>query len=113
MAAEGQSDKMPPDVEVCLKQRCVTEFLHVKIITPINVHRHLWKVSGDQKVDVSTMMWVMHFSSGVSNSGSPPVLQICMSMACRLWFIAGKNAYLIVMTMLKNSILYLRFCSIK
>ena len=30
MAAEGQSDKMASDMEVHMKQRCVTEFLHAK-----------------------------------------------------------------------------------
>jgi hypothetical protein len=28
MAAEGQSDKMASDMEVHMKQSCVTEFLH-------------------------------------------------------------------------------------
>jgi hypothetical protein len=30
MAAEGQSDKMASDMEVRMKQRCVTEFLHAE-----------------------------------------------------------------------------------
>jgi len=30
MTAEGQSDKMVSDMEVCMKQRGVTEFLHVE-----------------------------------------------------------------------------------
>ena len=30
MIAEGQSDKMVSDMEVYMKQRCVTEFLHVE-----------------------------------------------------------------------------------
>ena len=30
MAAEGQSDKMVSDMEVCMKQRCVIEFLHAE-----------------------------------------------------------------------------------
>ena len=30
MAAEGQSDKMASDMEVCLKQRCGIEFLHAE-----------------------------------------------------------------------------------
>jgi len=30
MAAEGQSDKMASDVEMHMKQRCVTEFLHLE-----------------------------------------------------------------------------------
>ena len=38
MAAEGQSDRMAPDMEVYMKQRCVTEFLHVEKIAPIDIH---------------------------------------------------------------------------
>ena len=30
MAAEGLSDRMVSDVEVCMKQRGVTEFLHAE-----------------------------------------------------------------------------------
>ena len=30
MEAKGQSDNMASDMEVCMKQRCVTEFLHTK-----------------------------------------------------------------------------------
>ena len=38
MAAEGLSDKAAPDVEVCMKQRCVIEFLHVEKMTPTDIH---------------------------------------------------------------------------
>jgi hypothetical protein len=31
MTAEGQSDKMAPDMEVRMKLRCVTEFLHTNV----------------------------------------------------------------------------------
>ena len=30
MAAEGQSDRMVSDMEVCIKQMCVTELLHAE-----------------------------------------------------------------------------------
>ena len=30
MAAEGQSDKMVSDMEVCMKQRCGTELFHAE-----------------------------------------------------------------------------------
>jgi len=36
VAAEGQSDKMVPDVEVHVKQRCATEFIHAESIAPID-----------------------------------------------------------------------------
>ena len=40
-------------VKVHMKKRCVTEFLHVEKMTPIDI-RHLLNVTGDQPVDVST-----------------------------------------------------------
>ena len=63
MAAEGQSDKMVSDMEVRMKQRSVTEFLHVETIVPVDIHQHLLNVYGDQPVDVSTVRWwVVQFS---------------------------------------------------
>ena len=44
MAAEGQSDKKASDVEVCMMQRYVTEFLH-----------ELKMVPTDETVDVGTV----------------------------------------------------------
>jgi len=44
MAAEGQSDTAVSDMEVGMKKRCVTEFLHAEKMAP----------NGDQTVDVST-----------------------------------------------------------
>jgi len=38
MTAEGQSDKMASDMEVCMKQRCVTEFVHVENIASSDIH---------------------------------------------------------------------------
>jgi len=51
MAAEGQSDKMVSDVEVFMKQRCGTEFLHAEKMAPISIHHHLLNIYGDQTVD--------------------------------------------------------------
>ena len=39
MAAEGLSDGIVSDMEVHMKQSCVTEFLHVEKIVHINNHR--------------------------------------------------------------------------
>ena len=36
--AEGQSDRMASDMEVWMKQRCVTEFLHVEKMAPTDIH---------------------------------------------------------------------------
>jgi len=65
-------------------------------------------------VDVSTVRRRgVHFSSGDSNGGLPPLVQNFTSGACRLLFIASESAQLMVMTMLKKSILWLRICSIR
>ena len=83
-------------------------------MAPISIHQHLLNVYGDQRVDVSTLrLQMVHFSSCNSNSWSPLLLQIFMSTACRLLFIAGENAQLMVATMLKNSVLQLIICSVK
>ena len=47
IAAEGQSDKMVSDMEVHMKQRCATEFLHVEKIAPIDIHQSLLNIYGD------------------------------------------------------------------
>ena len=55
MAGEGQSDKKSFDMVVGMKQRCGTEFLHAKEMAPTDIHQHLLKDHGDQKVDASTV----------------------------------------------------------
>ena len=47
MAAEGQSDKMVSDMEVYMKQRCVTELLYGEKNAPIGINWRLLNVSGD------------------------------------------------------------------
>ena len=72
MTAEGQSDRMASDMEVRMKQRCVTEFLHAEKIAPNDIHRCLL-VYGDQTVDVSTVRrWVARFNSGDSDVKDKP-----------------------------------------
>ena len=67
MVEEGQCDRVASDMEVHMKQRCVTEFMNEEKMAPIDMHRYLLNVYGDQTVDVSTVrQWVMHFSSGDS-----------------------------------------------
>ena len=103
MATEGQSDRMVSYMEVHMKQRGAIGFFHMEKMAPRDIHQHLLNIYGDQPVDVSTVRkWVVHFSSG--NSGSPLLMQISMSMACRLLLITGENAQLMVVIMLKNSI---------
>ena len=106
MAAEGPSDRMVPDMEACMKQRCGTEFLHAEKTAPTDVHQCVLNVYGQQTADVSTVRrWVAHLNSGDSKSeGSPVLVHIFTSAACGLLFIAGKNAELVV-PVLKNSVL--------
>ena len=62
-------------------------------MAPIDIHQLLQNVYRDQTVDVSTVrQWVVHFSSVDSDSGLLPLMQIFVSVACRLLFIAGENA---------------------
>ena len=63
-----QSDKMASDMEVCVKESCVTEFLHEEKMAPTDIRPHWLNVDGDQTVDVSTVRWwVVCFCSGDSN----------------------------------------------
>ena len=55
MAAEGQSDKTVPDVEVSMKQKGGTEFLQVEKTAPTDIWQHFLNVNGNQTVDVKTV----------------------------------------------------------
>jgi len=67
MAAEGQSDRMEPDVEVCMKQRSLNSSMQKKV-APSDIHQCLLNIYGDQTVNASTVRWwVVHFSSGSSD----------------------------------------------
>ena len=68
MAAEEQSDKTASDMEVHVKQMCVTAFPPMEKIPPTDIHRCFLDVYRDQTVDVSTVkQWVVDFSSGNSS----------------------------------------------
>ena len=110
MAAAGQSDRIVSNMEGCMKQRCVIELLHAKKQkqkpAPTDIHWRLLNIYEDQSMDVSTLRWwVVCFSSGSSYSRSPLLVQIFMSVACKLLFTADKNEELMVVTMLKNGVL--------
>ena len=52
-------------MEMCMKQRCVIEFLHTEKMALVDIHQRLLNGCGDQTVDVSTVRrWVVRFSSG-------------------------------------------------
>ena len=78
MAAEEQSDKMAPHMQVPSK-RGVTEFLHAEKMASIDIHQCLLNADGDQTVDVSTVRkCVVHFSSGDTNMKYKP----CSGQPC-------------------------------
>ena len=53
-------------------------------------------------MDVSTVrQWVVYFSNGYSNSGSPPNVQSFTSVSCRLLLTAGENSQVLVVTVEK------------
>ena len=85
--------KMASDMKMHMKQSGVIEFLHVEKTVPNDVHGFLLNIYGDQTVGVRTVrQWVVYFSSGDTDSGSPSLVQIFLSRAYRLLFIAGENA---------------------
>ena len=101
------TDKMVSDMEAHMEQKHGTEFFHAENTALIDSYPCLWNISGDQTVDVNIVRWrVVRFSSG--DSGSPSLVQIFMSAACRHLFIAGENTQLMVATVLNNSVLQLR-----
>ena len=53
IAAEEQSDKMASNMKVCMKQKCINEFLHEEKMAPIDINQCLLNVSRDQPVAVS------------------------------------------------------------
>jgi hypothetical protein len=51
--------------DVRFKQRAVIEFLTAEKVPPIEIHRRMQAVYGDQCVDVSTVrLWVRRFEDG-------------------------------------------------
>ena len=51
--------------DVQFKQRAVIEFLTAEKVPPIEIHRRMQAVCGDQCVDVSTLRrWVRRFNDG-------------------------------------------------
>jgi len=80
--------------------RDVKGILHMGRVS-IQLHRGWWEIDcmGNTSLTIkpSEQLW---------DSGSPSLVQIFRSVACRLLFIAGKNAQLMVVTMLK-----IVFCS--
>ena len=56
---------MEESADVRFKQRAVIEFLTVEEVPPIEIHRRMQAVHGDQCIDVSTVRhWVRRFKDG-------------------------------------------------
>ena len=55
IAAEGQSDKMVSDMQVHMKQSCVTEFLHKEKMVHTDIHQCMLDIDGDKTVNVITV----------------------------------------------------------
>jgi len=106
--SRGAVWKKASDTEVHMKQRGVIEFLYAEQMAPTDIHWHLRNVAGDQTVDLSTVR-VLHFSSGISNSRLPPLVQTFTRMDCRLLFITGENALLMVVNAMKNVFCFVLF----
>jgi len=69
-------------LQVHMKQRDVINSSMVEKVAPADFHWRLLNVSGAQPVDVSTVRWwVVRVSSGDSDSGSPPLVQMFTSVA--------------------------------
>jgi len=66
-AAEGQTDRTMSDLEVRMRQRCITEFLQAEVMAPTDIHWCVLNIYGEQTVSI-VRWWVVRFSSGDSNS---------------------------------------------
>ena len=69
----------------CILDKSVSLNSFMQKTAPFDTHWCLLNIYGDQTVDVSTVRrWVVCFSSGDSDSVSPPLVQTALSMAYRL-----------------------------
>ena len=75
MTAEGHNDISHRSTY----EAKIVGYFRAEKIALIDIHYGLLNIYGDQTVDVSTTRWwVVRFSSGDSNSGSPPLAQSCL-----------------------------------
>jgi len=87
---------MASNMEVCMNQSCVTEFLHAEKMAAIDIHSCLLNVYGNQTVDMSTVrQWVVHHSSGDSDVKDKP----CFRYLCRLLQVQHAGSFLSLVKM--------------
>lgn len=107
---------MASDMEVRMKQRCVTELLHER---KNGSHWHsmtladwLWR-SNSRKLDcVGNIFLEMVLSQQLWNRGSPPTGADISKCTMQALVHHGESAELMVATVVKSSVLELRMCSI-
>ena len=84
-----------------IRQKCVTKFFHMEKMASSDAHWHLelfWRPnSGCEHSEA------VSFNS--CDSRSPLLVQIFTAATCRLLFIANKNAEVMAVATLKNSVL--------
>ena len=44
MVAEGKFDRMASDMEMSMKQNCITEFLHIEKMALIDIYQYLLSI---------------------------------------------------------------------
>lgn len=95
IAAEGRSDKMASNMKVCMKQKCINEFLQGKKIAHTGIHQCLLTTDVDWTVDVSMVRlcgacqqeWQWHRRQDTFGM----VMQIYSGVECRLFFIVDEK----------------------
>lgn len=80
---------MASDMGVHMMQRCEIELFHAEKTAHADFHQCLINIY-DDKLNVSAVRWVVHFSKG--DNGSSLLVQIFTSAASRLLFTADDAA---------------------
>ena len=62
MVAEGKFDRMASDMEMSMKQNCITEFLHMEKMALIDIYQYLLSIYGDQAVSINRKL--AHWGGG-------------------------------------------------
>ena len=109
---------MASDMEVHMKQKCVTEFIHLEKMPPTDTHRRLLRFYGNRTVDVSTMRWCKVPSSGQPCSAVTPqneehlhqLIYVCESVGhdCRLCYLCAHIGF----NGLETMVAMLEYCNV-
>jgi len=88
---KGSLTKWVSDMEACKKQRCVSKFLCMENVAPIDIHCRLVALHKHSAVDMRAQRGGVWCVLADNDSGSSLLVQRFVSMACRLLFVAGEN----------------------